>query len=81
MAYMKAGQPDGGWEVLFGNLLHDQFNYISPGMLGVHYFWSLHLLSFVEQSVKDVRLYVSLRGSPSTSIICTSSMLYLSLGL
>ena len=34
LAYFQTGLPDGGWDLLQGNLYHDMFNYMSPGALG-----------------------------------------------
>lgn len=34
LAYFNTGLPEAGWEVLRGNMLHDQFNFVSPGVLG-----------------------------------------------
>ena len=34
LAYFKAGLPEGGFEILRGNLLHDMYNFVSPGVLG-----------------------------------------------
>lgn len=42
LSYFKAGLPDDGWEVLFGNVYHDMYNYISPGLLGAHNGVSTH---------------------------------------
>eukprot|EP00729_Bicosta_minor_P024352 gene24352-8327_t len=34
MAYQKAGLPDGGYQILSGNMRHDQYNFVTPGGLG-----------------------------------------------
>ena len=34
LAYFKAGLPEGGYAVLRGNLLHDMYDFVSPGGLG-----------------------------------------------
>ena len=34
LAYFQTGLPDGGWDLLQGNLYHDMFRYMSPGALG-----------------------------------------------
>lgn len=36
LAYFQTGLPDGGFDLLQGNLMHDMFNYMSPGALGSH---------------------------------------------
>lgn len=34
LSYFKTGLPDAGWEVLYGNLRHDMYDWITPGDLG-----------------------------------------------
>ena len=36
LAYFQAGLPDGGFELLQGNLRHDMYHYMIPGGLGAH---------------------------------------------
>ena len=36
LAYFQTGLPDGGFDLLQGNLMHDMYNYMSPGALGSH---------------------------------------------
>jgi hypothetical protein len=36
LAYFQVGLPDGAFELLQGNLMHDMYRYISPGALGSH---------------------------------------------
>eukprot|EP01047_Picozoa_sp_COSAG01_P044334 COSAG01_NODE_3998_length_5447_cov_2.455871_2_plen_616_part_00 len=36
LAYFQVGLPDGAFELLQGNLMHDMYRYMSPGALGSH---------------------------------------------
>ena len=36
LAYFQVGLPDGAFELLQGNLVHDMYRYMSPGALGSH---------------------------------------------